>query len=252
MTRTFREKRNRIMRTRRIISLVLLLIVFILLSFYYIIKSDFFSLSNISVEGNNFVSYEEVIDISGLIQDRNIFQYNLEEIRNNIEGHPYIEKTDVKMRLPNSLLVTINEREKYAIIPYMGRFIYVDRNLNVLEVIDEYINDDLPLITGAKIAGITVGEKIQVENYGELNYIVRIVEAGKLASIINMISEINIKEDGNISLIIINGIEAIITNDNDPAYTMVSLKEILTQIMGSDNNLIIDMRFEGGFSIREN
>lgn len=251
MTQEGKQKRNRTMKRRKIITSALLIIVFFLLSIYSIIRSDFFNLKKITITGNDQVLYEEIVDLSGLLYNRNIFQYNLDEIAFNIEKHSYIEKAEIKKKLPNSLIVTINEREKYAIIPYMGRYINIDDKLYILEVNDEYYIKDLALITGVKIDSILIGEKVHSSNDIELEYILKIFEATKLVSINHMISEINIKENGIIALIMINGIEVLININNDPAYTIVTLKQLLTTLTNNEKDIIIDMRFEGGFSIRE-
>jgi len=251
MTQKIKEKRNRIMKTRRIITFTLLIIVFFLFAIYNVLKSDFFNLKTIDIIGNNHVIQEEIVEISGLIYNRNIFQFNLEEIKTNVEKHSYIEDAEIKIKLPNRLLITINEREKYAIIPYMGIYVYIDSNLNVLEVSEEYLYDNLILVTGTKIDSISVGEKLQASDYSQLEYILSIIEASRYASINHMMSEINVNEDESVSIITVNGIEVLLNIDSDPAYMTVALKEVLARFTDDDRNLILDMRFEGGFSVRE-
>ena len=251
MKQNIREKRNRLMKARKIVTLALLLLVFFLLSIYYIINSELFTLKTINVTGNRDVSYDAVIDVSGLIYNRNIFQYNLEEIKFNIEKHSYIESVEVTKKLPGSINISINEREKYAIIPYMGRYIYIDYKLNVIDVFDEYIHKDLVLINGAEILNISVGQRIVSQNNEKLESVIKILEAAKVASINNMISEINIEDNNTVRLVIVNGIEALIDLESDAAYIVVSLKEILAKLTSNNKNIVVDMRFEGAFSVKE-
>ena len=251
MKQNIREKRNRLMKARKIVTLALLLLVFFLLSIYYIINSELFTLKTINVTGNRDVSYDAVIDVSGLIYNRNIFQYNLEEIKFNIEKHSYIESVEVTKKLPGSINISIKEREKYAIIPYMGRYIYIDYKLNVIDVFDEYIHKDLVLINGAEILNISVGQRIVSQNNEKLESVIKILEAAKVASINNMISEINIEDNNTVRLVIVNGIEALIDLKSDAAYIVVSLKEILTKLTNNNKNIVVDMRFEGAFSVKE-
>ncbi|QUH26768.1 cell division protein FtsQ/DivIB [Serpentinicella alkaliphila] len=251
MKQNIREKRNRLMKARKIVTLALLLLVFFLLSIYYIINSDLFTLKKINVTGNSDVAYDAVIDVSGLIYNRNIFQYNLEEIKFNIEKHSYIESAEVTKKLPGSINISIKEREKYAIIPYMGRYIYIDYKLNVIDVFDEYIHKDLVLINGSEILNISVGQRIVSQNNEKLESVIKILEAAKVASINNMISEINIEDNNTVRLVIVNGIEALIDLESDAAYIVVSLKEILAKLTSNNKNIVVDMRFEGAFSVKE-
>ena len=253
MEYTDRKKEKRIWhkKLKRVITAFFLLIMFILWSMYILLKSDLLNLKEIEVYGNETLVEEELISEARLYTDRNIFQYNLEEVKKNVEEHPFVKEAIIKRKLPKTIMITIKEREKYAIIPYMGNFIYIDEDQVVLQVNDDYLEEDLVLITGVEFQSFKIGSKADISNPELLDYAMKLIEASRIASIIEMISEINIGTEEYIQLITFDGIEVLLVDTMEPAYAILALKEVLMNLYTQDiKNATIDMRYEGQISIR--
>lgn len=253
MEYTDRKKEKRIWhkKLKRVITAFFLLIMFILWSMYILLKSDLLNLKEIEVYGNETLVEEELISEARLYTDRNIFQYNLEEVKKNVEEHPFVKEAIIKRKLPKTIMITIKEREKYAIIPYMGNFIYIDEDQVVLQVNDDYLEEDLVLITGVEFQSFKIGSKADISNPELLDYAMKLIEASRIASIIEMISEINIGKEEYIQLITFDGIEVLLVDTMEPAYAILALKEVLMNLYTQDiKNATIDMRYEGQISIR--
>ena len=253
MEYTDRKKEKRIWhkKLKRVITAFFLLIMFILWSMYILLKSDLLNLKEIEVYGNETLVEEELISEARLYTDRNIFQYNLEEVKKNVEDHIFVKEAIIKRKLPKTIMITIKEREKYAIIPYMGNFIYIDEDQVVLQVNDDYLEEDLVLITGVEFQSFKIGSKADISNPELLDYAMKLIEASRIASIIEMISEINIGTEEYIQLITFDGIEVLLVDTMEPAYAILALKEVLMNLYTQDiKNATIDMRYEGQISIR--
>lgn len=245
------EKKIRKRKIKRIITAFFFVIVFILWGIYALLKSDLLNLENIEVHGNEVLSKEEIIEAGRLSFNRNILQFKLSDIENYIASHPFIKEANVKRKLPKTLIITVREREKYAIIPYMGSYIYIDQDKVVLQSSDNYLAEDLVLITGVEFESFKLGDKADIKNPMLLNTTMEIIDASKIVNSAEMISEINIGQENYIKLITFDGIEVLLSNTADPAYTMLALKEVLTNIYTRNiNNVIVDMRYKGQISIR--
>ncbi|WP_192930105.1 cell division protein FtsQ/DivIB [Alkaliphilus pronyensis] len=241
-----RESKKRIRRRiRGTFSLILILIVFLLWGIYGLLQSDLMNVKVLEVSGNSICSEEEVINVSQMIFNRNIFKYDLKDIKAKVESHPYIKVATVNRKLPNTLIINVKERKEYAIISYMGSFLYVDMEGVVLKISDSYLSNELPLITGLKIESLELGKRIiATEDTGLVNGL-RLVEAAKLGDMLDAISEINIKEADNLRLITTDGIEVMLGLSKDPVYQMLSLKEVLVKLYSMEKrDVIIDMRYE--------
>ncbi len=242
-----RREKNIIRRKiKGILVVFFLTIIFILWTIYSILQSDLLNLKKIEVFGNVLLTEDEIIEESKLYLSRNIFQYNLLEIGDNVAKNPFVKDAEVKRKLPNSMMITVKEREKYAIIPYMGSFIYIDSSQVVLQASNEYLGEDLVLITGVEFQGFKLGDKIDINNSQLFDTALQLIEASRISSIIEMISEINIGNKDYIQLITFDGIEVLLAADTDPAYSILALKEILNNLYTRNTkDLIIDMRYKG-------
>lgn len=245
-----KRKINRKIKMR--ISSILFAVIFIFWGIYYILQSDLMNLKEIELIGNEKIESEEIIDVSNLVINRNIFKYNIEEIEKNILHHPYMKAVNVKRKFPNTIRINVKEREEYAIISYMGSYIFIDEEKIVLRASDSYIANDNILITGVKLDNFKLGESIHTINEKELDTVMELLKAAGMTSIFNMISEITISNKNDIRLITLDGAEVLLGEGRNPAYLMVALDEILVNLYTKNiKDVIIDMRYEGHISVKE-
>lgn len=242
-------------RTRKIkvgVSSFLFALMFMFWGMYYLLQSDLMNLKNIVLEGNSYVNKDEISNISGLVINRNIFKYNLKEIKQNIISHPYIKEAEVYRKLPDTIMIQIEEREEYAIILYMGSYIYVDGEGIVLKAADSYMANDNILVTGIDFKSFKVGEKVEAINNDNLNLVMDLLKVANMTTIYDMISEINVSEENNIRIITFDGSEVLLGEAKNPTYLMVALDEVLISLYTKDiKNVIIDMRYEGYISVKD-
>ena len=245
------KNRRRIRKIKMRISSLLFALMFTFWGMYYLLQSDLMNLKNIALEGNSYVDKNEIINISDLVINRNIFKYNLKEIKQNVISHPYIKEANVYRKLPNTIIIQIKEREEYAIMLYMGSYIYIDEESIVLRASDNYMANDKILITGIDFKSFSVGERVEAINNDNLNLVMDLLKVANMTTIYDMISEINISEKDNIRITTFDGSEVLLGEAKNPAYLMVALDEILINLYTKNiKNVIIDMRYEGYVSVK--
>lgn len=234
------------------ISSILFALVFVFWGTYYLLQSDLMNLKEITIEGNEQVQAEEIINISNLVTNRSIFKYNLKEMEKDIESLSYIKNAKVQRKFPSTITIEVKEREEYAIIPYMGSYIYIDQENIVLKATDSYIANDHILITGVEFKGFKVGEKIDTANDKVFKAAMDLLKAAKMTSIFDMISEINLSDENNLRIVTIDGIDVSLGDGKNPAYSMVALDEILINLYTKNiRNVVIDMRYEGNIVVKD-
>ena len=152
-----KSRRGQARKIKTGILSLLFVLMFIFWCMYYLLQSDLMNLKNIVLEGNLNVTEDEIVNISNLVINRNIFKYNLKEIKQNIISHPYIKEVKVCRKLPDTIIIQMKEREEYAIILYMGSYIYIDQENIVLKASDSYMANENILITGINFKSFKVG-----------------------------------------------------------------------------------------------
>lgn len=129
---------------------VLLVVFFVacLLAGYFFSLSSFFAIDTIKVEGNQLVSDDRVIALSGIEKGRNIFKINQQELSRWLQIDPLIGGVTVSRKLPGTLVINVEERKSVAIIATGQAFVWLDQQGNVISRMVKMGDFDAPLLTG--------------------------------------------------------------------------------------------------------
>jgi cell division protein FtsQ len=115
---------------RRLILLLALFFVLIACVMYFL--SPLSHIRSIHVEGNRYLSSEQVTELSGLTKDTNIWKIDKKQIVKKIKTNPEIKQVEIKTRFPNSVIITIKERNRIAYVTKEDRFQPVLENGEIL------------------------------------------------------------------------------------------------------------------------
>lgn len=127
----------------------------------------------------------------------------------------------------------------------------LDENKYVLKVSDGILESNICLITGIEFSTFRIGDQAQAENIESLDTAYQVLGAAREADILDMISEVNIGHNGEIKIVTFNGVEALLGFIDNPAYSVLALKEALITLHTRDmRDVLIDMRYEGHITVR--
>ncbi len=77
---------------------------------------ELFTLNSIVVQGNRLVSEQEILNIMKSDTATNLFKNNLRLLAAKISRHPYIKSASVSRRLPDNLVIRVEENEPLALL----------------------------------------------------------------------------------------------------------------------------------------
>lgn len=146
-----KQIRQRKRRAAPIFGLWLFLLFCCFLAAYFFLNSAYFSLAHFEVSGSFLLPSEEVIHLSGLSVGTNIFKLNTEEAAVKIQTHPYVKKAVVTRRLPQTLLISVEERSARAFVLGRSEFLIVDPEGIILEKITDLKQKAYPIISGVSL-----------------------------------------------------------------------------------------------------
>lgn len=179
--------------------------------------SDVFNIKQISVENNSKVSSEEIIKLSGLIIDENMFKTLNKKIKEGIKTNAYIENVKINKNLNGTVILYVEERETSYMLQYENYYAYINSQGYILEVSD--IKLDVPMIAGYKtpLENIQPGNRMNSEDLETLGTIIKIMQEANSKKIRDKITYIDV------------------TNENDYIIKMDS--EGKTIHLGNEKNL---------------
>jgi cell division protein FtsQ len=210
----------------------ILLLLLLAFTAAFLMTSTLFNTKTINVTGNNRVSQQEIIRISGLNYQQNIFRINTKETMKNIFQSPYVEKIKIRRGLPNIINIDIIEREPIVLVPYVGSYLYVDSQGIVVEINASIEGMKLPVIKGLKFNTFKLGEEIKVENKLQLTSVIKLINEIKKAGLNQEISEINAEDILNLKFTTKSGIKVNLGDDSN-INTKIPLAKAILQDLGS-------------------
>lgn len=155
-----------------------LTIFFLLISVIVYLQSPLSNVKQIVISGNSFVAEKEVIGLSNVNEETNIWAIDKKGIEEGVLDHPVIESVDISRKLPSTIEIQITE---YDLVGYLRS------------------DDEVHPILGS---GITL--PIHIESFSEAPLLIGFTEEDYLKnmtseleklpkSILNLISEIHWK-----------------------------------------------------------
>ena len=164
--------------------------------------SSVFNITNITVTNNNKISEQEIISLSGLTKNENMFKVLNKKVEESIEQNPYIENVKITKTISGTVNLEVTERVATYMLKFANGYVYINNQGYMLEISQEPL--ELPIISGFKtpIENIKEGNRLVVEDLKELENVIKIMEIAKTTSVGAIIAEIDISDPTNYKIII--------------------------------------------------
>jgi cell division protein FtsQ len=143
---------------------LLLLILIIAVGLMAFMRTSYFSIKDIRVQGNSFVDKQEIMRYSGISPGMNILTVKLKEAEEAIKTHPYILDTQVQRIMPDTIEITVKERDLVGYIPYLGSYLLVDSEGMVISATARVPVEGLPVYKGIKVQDFQANEILDIDN----------------------------------------------------------------------------------------
>lgn len=222
---------------------VLLFILCIFTAFF--LSSNFFHIKFMVVNGNNNVTREEIIKLSSIYYEENIFRINKKNSMKSIFQNPYVKMIKIRRVIPNKVVIDIIEREVMAYVPYVGSYLNIDEEGMILEINPAIKRPDLPVIKGLKFETFKVGEYLNIENKEQFSTTILLIKEIKNAGMLNLVSEIDVADLSNIKLKIKDGIKVNLGGADNMNYKINFAKSIVEDIKKQNLKGTIEMSHKG-------
>lgn len=192
------KKRKAILKLIKWTSLIIIIIGGVI----YALLSPMFNIKTINVVGNSKISSDEIISLSKIELEKNMFQHSKKEIIKNIKENAYIEDVQVKRKIPDTIEVTITERKATFKFQIANAYAVINNQGYILEISDK--TDDLPIIVGIETPqeNIQTGNRLCEDDLKKLGDVLKIMESANSNDVANLITKIDITDHNNYKLIL--------------------------------------------------
>jgi len=218
--------------------LLILLIAFILL------KSPLFEIRYLEVKGNNRVSKEEILGLSGINLGDNIFKTDFKKSCAEIKKLPLIKDVNIKRFLPARVVIEIEERYPVGVLATENGFIVVDAE--GVYLLETHNNLQLPIITGVNAKLPAPGCQIDA---GGLDTALAVITQ-LTPEVLQRLSEVHVEEEDKQYIVYIytnDGIQGRLGRPSDVAYKSKLFIQVIEKLGSKKAREIkyIDLSYAG-------
>ena len=160
----------------------------------FFVYVPFFTLSEIKLIGAKYLTQEDIMKIGNIYMGEQLFRLETDVVQSRLSKDLRIEEVSVRRRLPHTLEIKIKERQPLAIIQCDYGYLNLDHNGTVIDSYKTIKTMQLPMITGAEIRDLYIGDAVEDEHVKKILEFLQTLKEDAL----NQISEIAIVQENYI------------------------------------------------------
>lgn len=218
----------------------------------YFLLSSTFNIKNIETIGNNKITKEELISLSGIQLEENTFKVQIPEAQQRIKQNAYVESVIIKRELPNTIKIQIQERTPTYLLEFANAYVYINNQGYFLEISQTKL--DLPIIIGysTKEEELHVGNRLCLEDLQKLDKVLQIMRAAQSNEIDKLVTKINIQDKQNYILELQEEKKTVHIGDTSNLTTkMVFIKKILEENKNIEGEILVNTDLSVGAVFRQ-
>ena len=224
-------------------SIIILVAIIVVLA----LTAPIFNITKIEINGNEKVSKDTIIALSGIKMGENIFRFNNNMIQ-NVKQNTYIEKVEIQRKMPGTVVISVKERKIKYQINLINSYVYLDKNGYLLENSAERKN--VPVIVGFSIKEDEMlnEKRLKDNDLEKLANVAKIIEAAKAINIDNLITEVNVEDKNNTILYLESKSKKINVGDTtNLTNKMLYVQKILENEEGKSGSVFVNGDISAGF-----
>lgn len=166
-----------------------------------------FVVHSVVVEGNRFISAEEIMQTGGVSIGDSMFTLDTAAVAEKINAHQYLTCNSVWRDFPDRVFINVTEHQPVATANWMGSLVMLGQDGVVMEITGQIdIELAVPVITGASIKSVRVGEAVTYGVAGQAEAVEAVLEAIDWQGFTGEISEINVGTLDDLYLVTVDGL----------------------------------------------
>lgn len=239
-----KKKIKRIIKWTTIFLLIIGGIVFALVS-------PIFNISDIEVNNNNQIATETIVSLSQLQVGQNLFRFNKSKVEKEIKTNPYVESVSIKRKLPNTIEITIEERNRNYNVEFLNGYAYINNQGYILEISEQKL--DLPVIQGISTEQeqIVEGNRLNAEDLGKIETVIQIMNICKNYELDQKVSSIDITNKSDYIIYMEEEKKTIhLGDESNLSNKMLYVPTILSENQGKEGTIYVNGDINNNFKPR--
>lgn len=218
-------------------------------AFQWVRHSPRFAIRTVEVRTGPRVKPEEVRKLTGIMEGKNIFSFQLAEAVRQIEFHPWVLRAAVTRKLPDRVEIAVTERAPMALAA-LGWLYYVDQEGHVFKRVLPGESLNYPVLTGLALDQVIAD---QPATEAEIRKALAVLELAQGSKVLPAaaISEVHLDPTYGVSLFTAGEGLCIRLGEGDFAERWQRLERVLVELTGDWAKVeMIDLNFQGQATVK--
>ena len=155
---------------------------------FLMVYTPLFTLREIKLIGATYLTPDDILRVGQIYYGEPLFQLETDSITTRLSNDLRVEEVTVRRSLPSTLEVEVVERKPVATINCDYGYLDLDRNGKVIDSYKDLKGLAVPMITGARVEDLYIGDDIDDEQVKKILYYLQQMDDESL----NKISEVAI------------------------------------------------------------
>lgn len=195
----------------------------------------YFQVEDVEVKGTAQYDVSYVVKLADVPPKTHMFLVDTEKIEENIEAEPYLQVDGIVKAYPKTLVINVTERTPKALILYADKYLLVDGEANVLEILDEQPEQQYPVVSGITINSVNLGKIIDTEDTFKISVLSDLLKEMETKELFATISTIDLSDINNIKMQSYDGMTIKFGQSDKISDKMKWIKKMLPKL-ASDGN----------------
>lgn len=214
----------------------------------FLCTTPLFNVTSIEVVGNQTVSSDEIISLSQIKLNENMFKNITSKIKQNIKGNAYIEEVEVKRVLPNKMQITVQERPVKFMVKLLNNYAYINSQGYILEITEQ--TKEVPVLEGITTPEeeMIAGKRLNNDDLSKLEVALKIMSSCEENEISRYITNINLQNQSEYTMTLAEkGVTVHLGNSSNLGTKMLYVKAILQAQEGIEGDIFVNGDLNNGF-----
>jgi len=218
-----------------IVALCIVAFIFVLLF------TPVFTVKNIQVIGNEKIAPETIINMSEISTGENIFKTDFAQVRSNVSKVSYVDTVNVKMKFPDTIVITVTEAEPSAYINFIGSYVAIGETGKILDIKESLSEITKPVVYGVRVNSFEIGTQIVTDDEQRAELLFMMLKQLNSSGIAEKIQYLDISDTDNVTMTLRNKISVKLGSTEGIKYKISYLKSVLDTLK-EETGGVIDLR----------
>jgi cell division protein FtsQ len=192
----------------------LIMLVILAICVWLILKNYVFVIRNVEVHGTTNVSETEVVRLSNLRLGTPLRSIDEKALALELQSDGRLALIGVETRYPSTVILTVRERTKDALIVQSGRVLLLDSDAYVVEILNRLPEQSLPYVSGLRAANFQLGRRLDVPE-DRIAAMKVVIEALKTCGATGLVSELDVENPRELRITTRTGMTVLLGNTDN-------------------------------------